>query len=238
MTHRAISPKHEDASSKKNILRDIAIILLLSILLSTLIKAFVVRSFYIPSGSMMNTLQIDDHILVNELKPRFGSIHRGEIIVFKDPDRWLPPNTSTPPKNPIQNFVNMISFWSSSNDQHLVKRVIGIPGDHVVCCSATGKLIINGVEIDEPYIKDADATFSSTTTIPFDITVPADSFWVMGDNRNNSADSRYHQNDKHKGFIPLDHVLGNAFVLTWPFQNVTFLGSYPEVFSSIPDRTP
>ena len=142
-------------SGWKTLLRDVVIIFVVAVLVSFLIKTFVARSFYIPSGSMENTLQINDRIIVNELQPKLFGLQRGDVVVFKDPGGWLPP---TPPQqgNALQQGVSavldFVGLGASDSDQHLVKRLIGLPGDHITCCNTLGQMSVNGVPLKEPYV--------------------------------------------------------------------------------------
>ena len=111
-----------------------------------------------------------------------------------------------------------------------MKRVIGLPGDKVVCCDADGLVTVNGVPITEPYIGS-----NPPSEIEFSVEVPEGHYWVMGDNRPNSTDSRYHQDLPTKGFVPVSVVVGNAFVISWPFENWTWLDNYPETFRDVPN---
>lgn len=192
--------------------RDILFIVVAAVVLSFVIKTFVVRSYYIPSGSMLETLQVDDHIIVNELEPRFVPISRGDVVVFTDPGGWLP--AGTPAK-----------------DDHLVKRVIGLPGDKVSCCGNFGSVRVNGVPIDEPYIKRATADGDAAPNT-FDVTVPKGELWVMGDNRFNSDDSLRHHvdGDANGGFLPESAVVGRAIVVSWPISHWSWLDDYPMTF--------
>ena len=220
------------ASSWKTLLRDVVVFFVVAVLVSFLIKTFVARSFYIPSGSMENTLQINDRIIVNELQPKVFGLQRGDVVVFKDPGGWLPP---APPAqgNALQKGVgavlDFVGLGASDSDQHLVKRLIGLPGDHVTCCNTLGQMSVNGVPLKEPYVL-LPAGQENVSAKPFDVTVPAGSVWVMGDNRYNSADSRYHMDDPGKGFVPLDDVVGRAFVISWPLSHWSWLSDYPETF--------
>ena len=220
--------------------RDILIIFLVAVLVSFLIKTFLVRSFYIPSGSMENTLLIKDRILVNELEPRLIPVHHGDVVVFTDPGGWLPAQPQTAAPNPVAQAIDgalsLVGLSASDSDDHLIKRVIGLPGDRVQCCNALGQLMVNGVPLKEPYTivpsgKDA-------ATLAFDVTVPADHLWVMGDNRYNSQDSSRNQNLPGKGFVPMSDVVGRAFVITWPINRWGSLGDYPDVFRGVeqPDK--
>lgn len=218
-------------------LRDVLIIVLIAIVVSFLVKTFLVRSFYIPSGSMKNTLQIDDRILVDEITPRFGGYDHGDIVVFRDPGGWLDTVPAKRSGGPLADgadwFLTLIGFSVSDSDDHLIKRVIGLPGDHVVCCNELGQITVNGTAIDESsYI--AVPAGAPASQIPFDVTVPAGSLWVMGDNRNNSRDSRYHQDEPGHGFVPIDNVVGRAFMITWPFDRFGLLDFHHPVFASVP----
>lgn len=216
-----------------SLLIDIIVIVGTALVLSLLIKTFLIRSFFIPSGSMLETLQIDDRIIVNELVPDVIPINRGDIVVFKDPGGWLG-EMQTSELDPItaasEWFLSAFGLSAPDSSQHLVKRVIGLSGDHVVCCDVDGKLKINGTPIDEPYL----APGAKPSTVDFDVTVPAGAIWVMGDNRDNSADSRYHMELPSKGFVSKDFIVGRAFVLTWPFKNFKWLDDYPDVFKDVP----
>jgi signal peptidase I len=182
---------------------------------------------------MLETLQIQDRIIVNELVPEVVPVERGDVIVFRDPGNWL-----SPIAKPEQNFFEASSEWflsafgfvASDSTQHLVKRVIGVEGDRIVCCDADKKLTINGMPITEPYLPKG----VEPSVLDFDVVVPKDSFWVMGDNRSGSEDSRYHQDLPSKGFVEKKHVVGRAFVVSWPFENWQWLDNYPNVFKDVP----
>jgi signal peptidase I len=224
-------------------LRDVLVIVLIAILVSFLVKTFLVRSFYIPSGSMKDTLQIDDRILVDEITPRFGGYGHGDIVVFRDPGGWLrgaittPKPSGGPLADGVDWFLNLIGLSASDSDDHLIKRVIGLPGDHVVCCNELGQITINGAAIDESsYVNLPPGAPASE--MPFDVVVPADSLWVLGDNRNSSRDSRYNQDQPGHGFVPIDNVVGRAFVITWPFDRFGFLDFHHPVFNGVPAPAP
>lgn len=212
---------------------DFVVIVGTALVLSVVIKAFLIRSFFIPSGSMLETLQINDRIIVNVTAPELTPISRGDVVVFRDPGGWLGSIPETP-KEPIQELSDFIlgTFGITAPDsaEHLVKRVIGLPGDKVVCCDADGLVTVNGVPITEPYIGN-----NLPSEIEFSVEVPEGHYWVMGDNRPNSTDSRYHQDLPTKGFVPVSVVVGNAFVISWPFENWTWLDNYPETFRDVPN---
>ena len=217
---------------------DTLVILFSALLISFLIKSFFLRSFYIPSGSMFDTLQINDRIVVNELVPNIVPLKRGDVVVFKDPGGWLsfkPAKKPTTPLGQVSEWLLSVTGLSApDNDQHLVKRVIGIGGDHVVCCDANKHITINGKAIVEPYV----AKGSDASRTDFDVTVPKGSFWVMGDNRGNSEDSRYHPDTPGRGFVDSKYVVGRAFIISWPFSHIKWLDDFADVFKNVPAPKP
>lgn len=237
---RVASGDGSDAGSRsrgvKIFLRDILLIFLAALLISFLIKTFLIRSFFIPSESMEDTLIRNDRIIVNQLEPSLVPVTRGDIVVFKDPGGWLTPQIE-PVQNPviqaIDTALSFVGLSAPDSNDHLIKRVIGLPGDHVVCCDVDGHLTVNGTAITEPYTK-IPAGETKATRDDFDITVPADSLWVMGDNRYQSADSAFHhEKDPGREYVPYSDVVGRAVVITWPVDRWTWLGDYPEVFKDV-----
>jgi signal peptidase I len=219
-------------------LRDIVVIVVIAVLASFLVKTFLVRSFFIPSASMENTLQINDRILVDEITPRFTGYQRGDVVVFRDPGGWLPvqPTTSSPPSIAQAGdwLLSLVGLSAPDSDDHLIKRVIGLPGDHVVCCNAIGQITVNGTPINETsYLKLAPGE-SEPMLVPFNVVVPKNSLWVLGDNRDQSRDSRYNQNDPGKGFVPIANVVGRAFVITWPLNRFGIIDFHHAVFAGVP----
>lgn len=231
------SRKRDKARPKRGgplrFVRDLIIIVIAALLISFLIKSFLFRSFYIPSGSMENTLQINDRIIVNELVPNVVPLERGDVVVFKDPGGWLD-GTPAVEQSPLDAALTFIGLGAGDSNDHLIKRVIGLPGDHVICCNASGQLTVNGVVLDEPYVKVASGA-KVPTVVPFDITVPAKSLWVMGDNRDNSRDSRYNTDSSGGPYVPYSDVVGRAFVITFPVNRWTWLDNYPSVFGDVKD---
>ncbi|AND16626.1 signal peptidase I [Rathayibacter tritici] len=216
-------------------LRDVLIIVVVAVLVSFLVKTFLVRSFYIPSSSMEQTLVENDRILVNELVPGVVPISRGDVVVFRDPGGWLSPSSeaSLPPlQAAVDSALALVGLTAPDSNDHLIKRVIGLPGDHVTCCTPLGQVEINGNPITEPYVKLPEGVQAVSAT-PFDVVVPAGSLWVMGDNRYNSADSRYNTDKPGGGFVPIDHVVGRAVLVTWPVQHWAWLDDYPSVFRGV-----
>ncbi|MCI0688127.1 MAG: signal peptidase I [Sporichthyaceae bacterium] len=196
----------------------------IAIILALLIKTFLVQAFYIPSDSMENTLLRGDRVLVNKLGARFGGPDRGEVIVFRDPGGWLSNGGAGQPSNPIVRGIKktlvFIGLLPSDSQQDLIKRVIGLPGDRVACCDSQGRVTVNGQPLGEPYVFPGNPPSDTT----FDVTVPPGRLWVMGDHRSVSADSRVHMAEAGEGTIPMDNVVGRAFVVVWPLGRAGGLG--------------
>lgn len=217
--------------------RDVLVILLVAILVSFLVKTFLVRAFYIPSASMERTLLEGDRILVDELTPRFGGYDRGDVVVFKDPGGWLPVAYAPqqPPLTAALDWLgSLVGLSTSDSEDHLIKRIVGMPGDHVVCCNALGQVTVNDVPIDEtPYLSLNDSQ-TAPQEVDYDVTVPDGSVWVLGDNRDNSQDSRYQQDQPGDGFVPIDNIVGRAFLITWPVDRFGLIDFHHEVFRGVP----
>ncbi|NJC22546.1 signal peptidase I [Arthrobacter pigmenti] len=212
--------------------REILIIVAVALLLSFLIKTFLFRAFFIPSGSMEDTLEIDDRIFVNQLVPEPFALERGDVVVFRDTQGWLPePAPGTTSTNWFQDALVFIGLLPDQSQQHLVKRVIGLEGDRVICCDAEGRITVNGEPLNEPYLYPG----ANPSDVPFDVTVPEGEIWVMGDHRNASADSRANQDGPGEGFIDVDDIEGKAAVIAWPLDRIGFLGNYPDVFAGVPE---
>jgi signal peptidase I len=218
-------------------LRDVLVIIVVALLVSFLVKTFLVRSFYIPSASMNQTLIEQDRILVDEITPRFSTYGRGDVVVFRDPGGWLP-SEPTPARPPVVEAIDwvlsLVGLTAPDSDDHLVKRVIGIPGDHVVCCNALGQTTVNGVPIDETPYLNLPPGRTAPNEVAYDVTVPEGSLWVLGDNRDNSRDSRFHQDQPGGGFVPIDNVVGRAFLITWPFPRFGGIDTHHGVFAGVP----
>ena len=208
--------------NKGSLLKELPILVVVALVVSLLIKTFVVQFFYIPSGSMENTLQIKDRVAVNKVPFISKSIDRGDVVVFRDPNNWLPEIVDYGTNKYVskaKSALVAVGVLPNPTKQYLVKRVVGVAGDRIVCCTKTGNLTINDVEVIEPYIYAGNKPSEMT----FDVTVPKGKFWVMGDHRGASADSRYHQDDINKGFIPLSKVTGRVVAVIWPFKNITYV---------------
>jgi signal peptidase I len=207
---------------KGSLLREVPIIIVSALIVSVIIKTFFLHFFFIPSGSMENTLQVGDRIAVNKFANFFSDIKRGEVVVFRDPAKWLgdpAPSTASPAIRTIQSGLEAVGILPDPAKQYLIKRVVGVGGDTVMCCDAKGRLTVDGVSVNEPYIFSGNAPSDTK----FTVTVPKGYIWVMGDHRGASADSRFHTDDIHKGMVPLSDVVGRAEFVVWPFSHVKFL---------------
>ena len=211
-----MSPKARGSS-----LRELPILIISALVLSIIVKTFFIQFFYIPSGSMENTLQVNDRVGVNKFGALFSDIKRGEVVVFRDPANWLSPNydDSSGIRKVIKDSLVFVGVLPDPSKQYLIKRVIGVGGDKVRCCGKDGKVEVNGVSINEPYIYEGDKPSDSE----FEVEVPQGFIWVMGDHRGASADSRFHTDDPNKGMVALDKVTGRATFIIWPFSNLAIL---------------
>ena len=216
--------------------KEILIIAVMALVLSFIVKTWLIQAFYIPSGSMENTLVRDDRVIVSKLTPGPFDLNRGDVVVFKDPDNWLgtvPESAQSGTRESVRRVLQFIGLLPDDSDDHLIKRVIGLPGDHVVCCDKDGQLTINGVSITEPYIKPGDTPGGGKAS--FDITVPADKVWVMGDHRSDSSDSRFHDDGTGaQGSVPIDDITGRAVMIVWPIDHVKWLSVPERVYSDVP----
>ena len=204
-------------SRKGSVLREFPILVIVALAVSLVIKSFLVQFFYIPSGSMENTLQINDRVAVNKIPFISKSIDRGDVVVFRDPSNWLPePYADNQNKviAKIKEGLVLVGVLPNPAKQYLVKRVIGIAGDNVV--GKDGIVTINGKETTEPYIFAGN----KPSDLDFNVTVPKGKIWVMGDHRGASADSRYHQDDVNNGFVPESKVTGRVVGIIWPIKNI------------------
>lgn len=204
-------------------------VILYALVIAFLVKTFLLRGFYIPSGSMEQTLQVNDRVFINVAGSYFSEPKRGDVIVFKDSQGWIPSTQKT--SSPLKDVLSFAGILPDTSSNFLVKRVIGTPGD-VVESDGNGKVKVNGVEITEPYLYPGN----NPSEVPFKVTVPAGKYFVMGDHRSNSADSRYHISDG-TAFISKGDVQGNVFVVAWPLNHFGLLQDQSSVFSSIPAPT-
>jgi len=199
---------------KRSFWREFPILVAIALLLAVVIKTYAIQAFFIPSGSMENTLEINDRVLVNKIVYHTRGIHRGDIVVFNGDGSWDPGTVPTSTNVIVQfadGFASMFGFGHPGDI--LIKRVIGLPGDHVACCDAQGRVTVNGVPLNEgSYLYPGGAP----SEIRFNIVVPPGQLWVMGDHRSISDDSRDHPGDPGGGAVPESAVIGRAFVIIWP----------------------
>ncbi len=221
----------QPARRRFGLVAELVVLFVVALGLSILIKTFLVQAFYVPSGSMENTLLVGDRILVNKVSGWTGSPQRGDVVVFSDPGGWLGPQDTQKP-GPVGTVLEWFGLYPSTG--HLVKRVIGVGGDEVKCCDAQGRMLVNGTPLDEQgYLPPGTVP----SQVAFDVKVPPGYVWVMGDNRGDSADSRAHLGDPGGGFVPDGDVLGPVFAIVWPWDRLQLLHR-PATFDGIPAGSP
>jgi signal peptidase I len=214
-------------SKQLPIWQEMLVLLGLALVLAVLIKAFFMQAFYIPSGSMNDTLVLDDRILVQKVTYWAAEPQRGDIVVFSDPGGWLGPNEMRTADNAVARALEAFGLFPTGG--HLVKRVIGVGGDRVACCDTEGRITVNDVPLHE---RSYLAAGEKPSLIEFDVEVAEGYLWVQGDNRSNSADSRVHLGDPGGGFIPVDDVVGKVFMVVWPWQHTTVV-ERPATFETV-----
>lgn len=234
-----MTDQHQLSASRKALAaaRETVIVVVMALALSLVVKTWLLQAFFIPSGSMENTLVEHDRVVVNKLVPEIMDLHRGDVVVFEDPGDWLaerPPADRGAVGNVVHRVLTFVGLLPSESEDHLIKRVIGLPGDRVACCT-DGKLTVNGTPITEPYVKAGD----EPSSMSFAITVPAGRVWVMGDHRSNSEDSRFHdpEGDGSGGSVPLDKITGRGVAVVWPIDHWAVLHEQAAVFSAVPAPT-
>jgi signal peptidase I len=204
------------------------LLLVLALLTSIVVKTFLVQMFFVPSASMRPQLKEDDRILVEKISTWDGEVERGDVVVFEDPGGWL---GVAPEPTGVQALLSVIGLYPDGG--HLVKRVVGVGGDRVVCCDDQGRLTVNGAPVDESaYLRQG----VEPSQREFEVTVPEDAIWVMGDNRANSQDSRFHMQEPGGGTVPDDRVVGRVWAIVWPTHRVELL-ERPESLESVPAPT-
>jgi signal peptidase I len=235
---RSFFAKRAGSSSKSprkgSLLRELPLLIIVALVVSVVIKAFLLQAFYIPSGSMQKTLEINDRVVVNKVSRHLGEFQRGDIVVFRDPGGWLPEYSgeeSTGWRERIRNALVLVGLLPDPADQDLIKRVIGVGGDNVACCDSQGRVTVNGFPLEE---KSYLFPGNKPSYMEFNVNVPKGSLWVMGDHRDASEDSRFHQEDPRGGMVPLDRVLGRASVIIWPIDHAKRL-TRPDSFASVTD---
>ena len=196
-------------------LRDTLIWCGIPIVIVLLVRMFLFGFYVIPSGSMLNTIEPGDRVITSKLTPKVFKLQRGDVVVFKDPDHWLQQENS-----------------GRFGGDYLIKRLIGLPGDTVACEGPGKPVTVNGVAIDETsYIRSG----VDPSSFAFSEKVTAGHVFVMGDNRANSADSRYHQDDSLHGLVPVSDVVGVGLVKYWPLNHISTLDAHHDVFKDVPE---
>ena len=217
---------------KRSFVRELPLLLVVALGLALIIKTLLIQSFFIPSGSMENTLRPGDRVLVNKAVYRMRDIKRGEVVVFNGENSFngAQPAVEAAADGALSHAFASVGHWfgdGAPGEKDYIKRVIGLPGDRVSCCDARGRLSVNGVPLDESaYLYPGDRPSQE----PFDIVVPEGRLWVMGDHRSVSQDSRAHLGQPGGGTVPIDKVVGRAFVIVWPLSHAGSLG-IPETFT-------
>lgn len=214
---------------------DYLVTMVVALVIAVLVKTFLIQPFFIPSESMVPTLETNDKIIVSKLTPGVFDLERGDVIVFEDTEGWIPAREGEPLslRARAQKVLSYVGLAPDPDQNHLVKRLIGLPGDHVVCAAKDGAMEVNGVTLEEPYINPETPACQTA----FDVTVPADDVWVMGDNRYDSADSAYHYEISQgaSGFVPESSITGKAEIIMWPISRWGGLGAGEDAFSGVPD---
>ncbi|WP_432549097.1 signal peptidase I [Kineococcus arenarius] len=217
-------------------MRETVLVVAVALVVSLVVKTFLLQAFFIPSESMEQTLDIGDRVIVSKLTPGPFDLHRGDVIVFSDPGGWLTATTPTqrgPVGTVVAGALTFVGLLPEDSDDHLIKRVIGLPGDHVTS-DGQGPVVVNGTPVEESAYLAAGELPSQDQ--PFDVVVPAGRLWVMGDNRSHSCDSRCNTDTPSGGFVPLDLVTGRAYAVVWPLSHGAWLGT-PDVFDAVPDAS-
>lgn len=217
-------------------IRDVVLVVAVVWLGAFLTRTFIAQPFVVPTGSMQETIELDDMVLA----ARFGGFKRGDVVVFKDPGAWLSGATQQP--GPVRRGLEIVGLLPDSRERYLVKRVIGMPGDRVRCCTPEGRLEINGHALDESaYIFGGPGQPAHPSSVDFDVVVPDRRIFVMGDHRNESRDSRCHLRDQTPGepegmaaFVPMDNVVGSTVAIIAPLGRFS-LFHVPEAFATVPD---
>ena len=210
-----MSRKKPKLKKKPSLVRELFTVVTAALILSILVRTFLIQAFYVPSASMENTLQENDRIIVSKISTQLTGIDRGNVIVFHDPGGWLGEGFPNPYDTPVGRVLQAIGIVPSNSGNDLVKRVIGVANDKIECCDSQGRIMVNGVGVDATYIKDGELTDQVT----FSVLVPEGNVFVMGDNRGNSEDSRFHL-DKNNGMVPTNEIIGRVALRIWPISRI------------------
>jgi signal peptidase I len=226
--------KSQSSAKKGSFWKELPILIVIALVLAFVIRTWVMQAFYIPSSSMENTLLVGDRVLVNKVVYQIRDIERGEVIVFNGDGSWDDPTVVQPPEssNPISRGFTWVQqqLGAAPTGKEYIKRVIALPGDTVECCDDQNRVLVNGVPLEEDAYLFPDSVASHSEFGP--IEVPEGHLWLMGDHRAISYDSRANQNNPGGGAVPIDHVVGRAFVIIWPFSQAGSL-SVPPSFDEL-----
>jgi signal peptidase I len=215
---------HSHERKKMSWWQESLLLLVLALGTSIVVKAFFVQMFFVPSASMRPELIEDDRILVEKLSLWDGQVERGDVVVFRDPGGWL---GATPEPTGPQALLSLVGLYPDGG--HLVKRVVAVGGDRVVCCDSQGRITVNGVPLEEGEYLRTDVAPSQRQ---FEVVVPDDAVWVMGDNRSNSQDSRFHMDGAGDGTVPLENVVGKVWAIVWPTDRFEVLET-PDTYRGV-----
>lgn len=208
--------EQKDRNKKRPSLgRELLTVVGTALVLSILVRTFLIQAFYVPSASMEDTLQENDRIIVSKISTKFTGIDRSNVIVFHDPGGWLGEGFPNPYDTPVGRVLQAVGIVPSNSGNDLVKRVIGVANDQVECCDSSGRVTVNGVAIADSYINDG----ITSDQVTFSVLVPEGNVFVMGDNRGNSEDSRFHL-DKNNGMVPVEEIIGRVAMRIWPISRI------------------
>ncbi|MFH5229673.1 signal peptidase I [Antrihabitans spumae] len=230
---RGRGERNDNAGKPRSFWRELPVLLLVALLLSFLLQTFIARVYLIPSESMEPTLHgcagcSNDRIVVEKIGYRFGDPTPGDVIVFLGPDSWSENYKSIRSDNVVvRGLQNIGSVFGvvPPDENDLVKRVIATGGQTVECCDDQGRILVDGKPLDEPYVVNDFPFVPGSLTCQTDVKsgrcfpavkVPEGNLWMMGDNRNNSADSRFHRGDEYQGTVPVENVRGKAIFIVLP----------------------
>lgn len=211
--------EHTKRQPRKLGWRFVLLAVVLAVLISGLVRSLWLDVYYIPSASMEPMFREGDRILVSRTDFRAEPVGRGDIVVFDGRGSFAPLDSGN---GPVLDFLSGVGHWAglSGGDTTYIKRVIGLPGDHVICCDDGGRLTVNGQQVPEPYLFEGD----SPSEQKFSVIVPAGRLWLMGDHRSLSADSRSLLGAPGGGMVPLDRVIGRPVQIIWPIDRFTAVG--------------